>query len=138
MQCKTETPDYPLAITSFTLQLHRLLDNLIGNALKFTPAKGAITVRLVDLEDKVALSVCDTGIGVPEEKLTQIFERFYQVDGSPTRRYGGLGLGLALVKSVVELHNGTIRAESPVTHDPDNPGTCILIQLPLDGISHPI
>jgi len=126
------TPKRSLFIDSVPLQLHRLLDNLIGNALKFTPAGGEISIRLESQGNKkVVLSVCDTGIGVPEEKLTQIFDRFYQVDGSATRKYGGVGLGLALAKSVVETHNGTIHAESPVTDDPKHPGTCILIELPL-------
>lgn len=133
----TEVPEYPVAITSYALQIHRLLDNLISNALKFTPPGGHVTVRLTDLGDKAGLSVCDTGIGVPEDKLVQIFDRFFQVDGSSTRAYGGLGLGLALVKSVVEVHNGTIRAVSPVTDDPEHPGTCILIELPVNGISYP-
>jgi signal transduction histidine kinase len=94
--------------------LRRVLDNLVGNALKFTPRGGSITVRLGRQDTDVLLEVIDTGIGIPEEQLDRIFERFYQVDGTATRRYGGTGLGLALVKEIVEAHGGEIAVESQV------------------------
>jgi signal transduction histidine kinase len=126
-----ETPQHSLFIDGAPLQIRRLLDNLINNALKFTPEGGEIKVRLDQQGDSAVLRVCDTGIGVPEEKLEQIFERFYQVDGSSKRRYGGVGLGLALVKAIVVAHDGTISAESPISEDPKRPGTCMIIYLPL-------
>jgi PAS domain S-box-containing protein len=95
-------------------QLRRIFDNLLGNALKFTPAGGQITVRLWPEADDVLLEVADTGIGIPPEQIGRVFERFYQVDGSMTRRYGGTGLGLALVKEIVEAHGGTVQLESRV------------------------
>ncbi len=95
-----------------SLKLRRVLDNLIGNALKFTEAGGAITVRLWADEASVFVEVADTGIGIPADKTDRIFERFYQVDGSLKRRYGGTGLGLALVKEIVEAHGGQVSVHS--------------------------
>ncbi|MFL7793464.1 MAG: GAF domain-containing protein [Anaerolineae bacterium] len=104
-------PDLPPVSGTYTY-LRRVLDNLIGNAVKFTPANGTITVRLRREEDRVALEVSDTGVGIPEDKLERVFERFYQVDGSARRRYGGVGLGLALVKEIVEAYGGHVTVES--------------------------
>lgn len=97
-------------------QLQRVLDNLLSNALKFTPAGGRLTVRLwSDTDDNVVvLDVSDTGIGIPQDQLDRVFDRFYQVDGSTKRRYGGVGLGLALVKEIVEAHGGQISVWSAV------------------------
>ncbi|HOU12519.1 MAG TPA: GAF domain-containing protein [Anaerolineae bacterium] len=131
----TEIPAHPLMTIGVYLQFYRLLDNLIGNALKFTPPGGKIKITLQQDGQYALLAVCDTGIGVPQEKLEQIFERFYQIDGSTKRRYGGVGLGLALVKSIVEAHGGNVYAESPCTDDPANPGLCVNIRLPLSSIS---
>lgn len=93
-------------------QLRRVLDNLIGNAIKFTPPHGRITVRLWREAGNAILEVADTGIGIPQDQLTRIFERFYQVDGSTSRRYGGVGLGLALVKEIVRAHGGQVSVQS--------------------------
>jgi two-component system sensor histidine kinase/response regulator len=87
---------------------------LIGNAVKFTPAGGTITVRLYQEEQDVVLEVHDTGVGIPTDKQKRIFDRFYQVDGSARRRYGGVGLGLALVKEIVEVYGGRIEVKSEV------------------------
>jgi len=127
------TPEEAVMIHVVPLQVRRVLDNLIGNSLKFTPPGGSLDVTLRVIDDWAEMAVSDTGIGVPGEKLQQIFERFYQVNGSPRRRYGGSGLGLALVKAIVEAHGGSIHAESPITDDPARPGTRIAIRLPLCG-----
>jgi signal transduction histidine kinase len=113
--------------------MHRVLDNLIGNALKFTPEGGEIEVALQVRGKQAALTVSDTGIGVPPEKLEKIFERFYQVDGSARRRYGGTGLGLALVKAIVEAHDGQVFGQSPISADPEHPGLRVTVLLPLRG-----
>ncbi|MFQ6099960.1 MAG: ATP-binding protein [Anaerolineae bacterium] len=94
--------------------LRRVLDNLLGNAMKFTPAGGTVTVWLRQEGDQVALEVSDTGIGIEAGQLERIFERFYQVDGSAQRQYGGVGLGLALVKEIVEAYDGRVKVESQV------------------------
>ncbi len=132
-----EAPKQPLFVHGIRLQFHRLLDNLIGNALKFTGPGGHIRIRLERQEQEAVLSVCDDGIGVPPDKLERIFERFYQVDGSAKRRYGGVGLGLALVRSVVAAHGGTVHAESPYTDDPERPGMCIVVRLPSGDVKSP-
>ncbi len=130
-----EVPPSPQCVYGIRLQFHRLLDNLIGNALKFTGTGGHIWVRLNRQGQEAVLSICDDGIGVPPDKLERIFERFYQVDGSAKRRYGGVGLGLALARSVVSAHGGTVHAESPYTDDPEKPGLCIVVRLPLSDDS---
>jgi PAS domain S-box-containing protein len=126
-----EIPKQQTMIRGVPVQLRRVLDNLIGNALKFTSPGGHIDVELTTDDQHATLKVADTGIGVPEDKLQRIFERFYQVDGSTRRKYGGTGLGLALVKAIVEAHKGTISAESPIWDDRDRPGTRVIVQLPL-------
>ena len=117
-------PDLPL-VSGDSVALHRMLDNLVSNALKFTSAKGHVTMRLFRGEDTVTLQVSDTGVGIPNDRLERIFERFYQVDGSTTRRYGGVGLGLALVKEIVEAHGGQITVASQVGQ-----GTTFTVLLP--------
>jgi len=117
-------PDVP-DISGDLIALRRVLDNLVGNALKFTPAGGCVTVRLSRDRSMVKLQVADTGIGVPSDQLDRIFERFYQVDGSMTRKYGGVGLGLALVKSIIEAHGGQVTAASQV-----GVGTTFTVLLP--------
>lgn len=99
-------------VTGYPPHLQQAVDCLVDNALKFTPSGGWVEIR-VDADPKwVYLTVTDTGIGIAEEKLGHIFELFYQVDGSTKRRYNGLGLGLALVKAVVEAYSGRIEIRS--------------------------
>lgn len=92
-------------------RVQQILQNLVGNAIKFTPA-GRITVSARDVGRSVEISVEDTGIGIPEDKLESIFESFEQVDASSEREFGGTGLGLSISKKLVELHEGTIRVDS--------------------------
>ena len=108
------------------MYLRRVLDNLIGNAIKFTPEGGTITVRLRQEGQWVALEVSDTGIGMPADELEHIFERFYQVDGSIKRKYSGVGLGLALVREIVETCGGSVTVESQVGE-----GTTFTVLLPI-------
>lgn len=93
--------------------LREVLDQLMNNALKFTPAGGQICLSAEDAGGWVRLAVSDTGIGIPAEKLNLIFERFYQVNGTTRRTYGGAGIGLAVARKIVEAHGGRIWAESP-------------------------
>ena len=92
-------------------RLEQLAINLLDNAVKYTD-KGHITVRLFASSGQVTLAVEDTGIGIPGEDLSRIFERFYVVDKSRSRQLGGTGLGLSIVKHIVQLHRGTVRVES--------------------------
>ncbi len=93
-------------------QMRQLVLHLGSNAIKFTPPGGTTTFRLDGDAREVTLQVEDTGIGIPEEALERIFERFYQVDSSLVRRYGGTGLGLAICKSIVDWHGGRVFATS--------------------------
>ncbi len=93
-------------------RLEQIIWNLLSNAVKFTPAGGTITLRLDRVEQDVRIRVSDTGQGIKPEFLPQLFALFRQEDASATRRHGGLGLGLAITRQLVELHGGTITADS--------------------------
>ncbi|MEO8359606.1 MAG: ATP-binding protein [Vicinamibacteria bacterium] len=93
-------------------RLQQVIWNLVNNAVKFTPKDGAVTVALKRAGTDIELRVSDNGQGIEAEFLPHVFERFRQAEESTTRRYGGLGLGLALVRHLVEAHGGTVRAES--------------------------
>jgi len=108
-------------------RLQQVVWNLLSNAVKFTPRDGRVEVRLTRDEGAVELSVSDTGKGIAPEFLPHVFERFRQEDGSVTRAAGGLGLGLAIVKNLVELHGGSVRAESPG----DGHGATFVVRIPL-------
>jgi two-component system phosphate regulon sensor histidine kinase PhoR len=95
-------------------RLGRVFGNLIGNAIKFTPDGGTIMVRLTNDGESVRADVIDEGIGIAQDNLTRIFERFYQVDGSSKRRFRGTGLGLAIVKEIIDAHGGTITVSSEI------------------------
>ncbi len=92
--------------------LGHVLRNLINNAIKFNRRGGKVTIEARRKDGEVEVCISDTGIGIPEDKLDKIFERFYQVDASPTRRYGGTGMGLAIVKEIVEAHGGRVTVKS--------------------------
>jgi two-component system phosphate regulon sensor histidine kinase PhoR len=107
-------------------KLEQMLVNLLDNAVKYTD-RGEITVS-VDVHDKrVRIQVRDTGIGIPKDDIPRIFERFYVVDKSRSRKSGGTGLGLSIVKHIVLLHNGTIGIESAL-----GKGTSVTVTLPTD------
>jgi PAS domain S-box-containing protein len=94
-------------------RLQQVLWNLLSNAIKFTPKGGRVQIRVERVNSSVEISVSDTGKGISAEFLPFVFERFKQSDNSTTRRHGGLGLGMAITRHIVELHGGTIRVESP-------------------------
>jgi signal transduction histidine kinase len=90
----------------------QIIGNLLDNAIKFSPQGGQVRVSAWTESGQVIMAVSDHGIGIPPDKLQQIFERFYQVDASSTRRYGGMGIGLALCRAIAEAHGGRVWAES--------------------------
>ena len=94
------------------VRLEQIASNLISNAVKFTPDSGAVDVRMRRVGDHAELVVSDSGQGIPAEFLPSVFELFRQADGSTTRMHSGLGLGLSIVKSLVEAHNGTVAVHS--------------------------
>ncbi|HEX5751576.1 MAG TPA: ATP-binding protein [Archangium sp.] len=108
-------------------RLQQVAWNLLTNAIKFTPDGGQVTARLRCVEGHVELQVTDSGKGIDPAFLPHVFERFRQGDGSSTRRYGGLGLGLAIVRHLVELHGGTVQAHS----EGEGRGSTFTMRLPL-------
>lgn len=105
-------PEAPLAAHFDPQRIGQVLLNLIGNALKFTPQGGRITVTAKRLGEHVQVAVTDTGIGIAEENLPHLFSKFYQVNPSLTREHGGAGLGLSITKALVEAHRGELGVES--------------------------
>ncbi|HEU4766643.1 MAG TPA: PAS domain S-box protein [Pyrinomonadaceae bacterium] len=108
-------------------RLQQIVWNLLSNGVKFTPSGGSVTVSLQRINSHVEIVVTDTGVGIKSDFLPHVFDRFRQADGSTTRNYGGLGLGLAIVRHLVELHGGTALAESAG----DNQGSRFTVRLPL-------
>ena len=106
-------------------KIERIILNILSNAVKFTPIGGEITVNIEDCIENICIRVKDTGRGIPEDKLDSIFKRFVQVDKSLTRDCEGSGIGLSLVKCLVELHDGTISVESDL-----GSGTEFVIHIP--------
>ncbi len=107
--------------------LRHVIENLLDNAVKFSLTGGVVRVRAWVEGDEVLITVSDQGIGIPPDKLEQVFERFYQVNGSSTRRFGGMGIGLALCKAIVEGHGGRIWAES----EGEGRGSTFYVALPV-------
>jgi signal transduction histidine kinase len=105
-------PAEPLQIGADRAKLTVVLNNLLTNAIKFTPGGGRIMVGVEPRNGEVWVSVADSGVGIPVADLERIFERFYQVEPHLTRRQGGMGLGLPIAKAIIELHGGRIWAES--------------------------
>jgi len=108
-------------------RLQQIVWNLVSNAIKFTPNGGMARVRLERVNSHLELTVTDNGIGISSEFLPHVFERFRQADSSSTRTHGGLGLGLAIVRNLVELHGGTVSAESSGLGQ----GAMFTVQLPV-------
>src|SRR5581483_6793617 len=107
-------------------RLQQVIWNLLSNAIRFTPSGGQIMMDVKDSDSNIEVSVKDSGIGISKEFLPHVFDRFTQADSSITRKYGGLGLGLAVVRNLVELHGGSVRAES----DGSDQGATFTIHLP--------
>ena len=111
-------------------RLQQIVWNLLSNAVRFTPARGRVTILAERSDSTVRIKVQDTGAGIPPEHLPHIFERFRQVDSTTTRAHGGLGLGLAIVRHLTEGHGGTVAASS----DGANLGTTFTITLPIHAL----
>jgi two-component system sensor histidine kinase VicK len=113
------------SITADKARIQQVITNIISNSIKYTPDKGTISVRTtVDGADKINIIVKDSGIGIPDEDLPRIFDRFYRVEKSRTQNTGGTGLGLAIAKEIIEAHGGNIYVNSIV-----GKGTEVIIQL---------
>ena len=121
-----------------TERLQQVVWNLLSNAVKFTAAGGSVQVELKQVNSHAAITVRDSGTGIKPDFLPYVFDRFRQADGSTTRAFGGLGLGLAIVRHLVELHGGNASAES----EGENKGSTFVVKLPLvqsmDHVLHPL
>jgi two-component system phosphate regulon sensor histidine kinase PhoR len=122
----SEIPDALPFIKGDPFKLEQMFVNLLDNAIKYTE-KGQIRLTIGSADAKVTILIADTGIGIPKDDLARVFERFYVVDKSRSRKFGGTGLGLSIVKHIVLLHNGSIDVES----GPDT-GSRFFITLPID------
>ncbi|MEH2260394.1 hybrid sensor histidine kinase/response regulator [Nostoc sp.] len=114
-------------ISGDTARLQQVVWNLLTNAVKFTPDEGQVIIELRQIAGQAQIRVIDTGIGIQPEFLPHVFEYFRQEDSSTTRRFGGLGLGLAIVRQIVELHGGTVKAESLG----ENQGATFIVKIPI-------
>jgi CheY-like chemotaxis protein len=119
--------DLPVFVNGDPERLQQVISNLVSNAIKFTPKDGRVTIALTQDERQAKLTVSDTGIGISPDFLPHVFDAFWQADSTTTRQHGGLGLGLAISRRLVELHGGDVRAESGGT----NQGANFIITLPL-------
>ena len=126
LRIETEGRDDPLLIGGDPNRLEKVFLNLLSNAIKFTPPGGVITTRWKGKNGMAVVEVEDTGIGVSREDLPRIFDRFHQADGSSTKKYQGVGIGLALVRELVDKHGGRLTAESEV-----GKGTLFRMEFPL-------
>ncbi len=134
---KLHTDQKEIEIYADAEKLDKIIHNLLSNALKFTPSSGSVNISLITTEPTpnypdgaVEIQVKDTGVGIAQDQLEKIFDRFYQVDNSQTREYEGTGIGLALVKELAELHHGEISVSSELGN-----GSCFTLRLPR-GLSH--
>jgi signal transduction histidine kinase len=124
-----EAPPEKCATTGDPTRLQQVLWNLVSNAIKFTPAGGRVEVHLSQTATDVVVEVRDTGCGIPPQFLPHLFERFRQADSSAARQHGGLGLGLAIVRHLVELHGGMVDA----ANNADGHGAVFNVRLPRRG-----
>jgi signal transduction histidine kinase len=118
-------PDLPPVLADEE-KIKWVVTHLLDNAIKFTPVGGKVTLSIALQADFLALAVRDTGIGIPADRITEVFEPFQQLDGTMTRYYGGMGLGLTLVKQIVEAHGSTVTVTSEVGE-----GSTFSFQLPI-------
>ena len=127
LQLEASLAPGPIEVLGDAARLQQVVLNVLSNAIKFTPSGGRIDVRVERAHDQARISVQDTGIGIAPDVIPHLFERFRQASPMTTRRYGGLGLGLSITKHLLELHDGSIRADSPG----ENQGALITVELPL-------
>jgi len=128
LEWKSDLPDK--RFTGDPDRLQQIVWNLLSNAIKFTPKGGQVVIATSQIDSHIEIRVADTGQGIPSAFLPHVFDRFRQEDGTSTRRHGGLGLGLAIVRHLVELHGGTVHVESPG----DGLGSTFTVRLPVHAV----
>src|SRR2546426_2964974 len=117
----------PIEVEDDTLRLKQIVVNLVDNAIKYTPPGGSVSVSTFPQDGRVVLEVADTGIGIPKNATSQIFDRFFRVDKARSRQLGGTGLGLAIVKSICTAYNGSVTVRSA-----EGRGAIFRVELPLE------
>ncbi|MGG6270453.1 PAS domain S-box protein [Leptolyngbya sp. AN03gr2] len=127
IQIQTQFEPFLEPVSGDAGRLQQVVWNLLSNAVKFTPTEGQVSIRLTKTEGQAQIQVTDTGKGISSDFLPYVFERFQQEDGSTTRKFGGLGVGLAIVRQIVELHGGTVSATSLG----EEQGATFTVRLPL-------
>jgi signal transduction histidine kinase len=127
LQTQSDTPE--VRVSGDAERLQQVVWNLLSNAVKFTAPGGVVQIEMSRENGLAKIKVIDDGPGIPLEFLPHVFERFSQADSSSTRRHGGLGLGLAITRHLVELHGGTVKAENRE----DGPGAVLTVTLPAYG-----
>jgi signal transduction histidine kinase len=127
IQFETLIDDQPCPVSGDPNRLQQIFWNLLSNAIKFTPAEGKVRIALKRCEPRISISVADSGIGINRDFVPYIFDRFRQADGSTTRAHGGLGLGLSIVRHLVQLHDGSVEVES----DGENRGATFTVNIPI-------
>ena len=120
-------PSEALFVEGDELRLEQVVQNLLQNALKYSPLGGAVTLQVLRQGDMACLTVADQGIGIPEAALSQLFQRFYRADNADAQYISGMGIGLYVVKEIVELHGGTVAVEST-----EGSGSTFTVCLPLN------
>ncbi|MGH8968192.1 MAG: sensor histidine kinase, partial [Actinomycetes bacterium] len=130
LKVRIEVPDEPVVLDGDISQLERAVINLLGNAVKFTPDGGAVTVRLVQEHGTVRLEFKDTGIGIPEDERQHLFSRFFRSSNAKEGQIQGTGLGLYIVGSIISAHRGSVEVESE-----QGRGTTFTVLLPLGADS---
>jgi signal transduction histidine kinase len=115
-----------LLIEADTKKIRQLFGNLINNAIKYSPAGGSIEVRLTEHTNRVTIAITDHGIGIPASAMSELFQKFYRVDNSDTRKIGGTGLGLSICREIARAHDGEIHVESI-----EGQGSTFTVDLPL-------
>ncbi len=129
IQLVTEFKSQVGSVLGDPTRLQQVIWNLLSNAIKFTPQRGEVKILVQRLNSHLEILICDTGQGISPEFLPYVFDRFRQADGTTTRRFGGLGLGLSIVKQLIELHGGQVEARS----EGDGRGSCFVISLPINN-----
>jgi two-component system sensor histidine kinase VicK len=124
---KRVIPDFQIWVDVDTSKLTQVLDNIMNNAIKYSPDGGVITARLEDHQTEVVLSITDQGLGIPNKDVTQIFDRFFRVDKARSRAQGGTGLGLAISKEIIERFGGRVWVEST-----EGRGSTFFVALPYE------
>ena len=122
---RVEAADVPV-VSGEAVRLAQLVDNLVSNAIKFTPAGGEVTIRLLARDGVACLEVSDTGIGVPEAERERLFDRFFRSQSALERQIQGTGLGLYISRAIAEAHGGRIGVQSEL-----GVGTTFVVELPV-------